>query len=212
MVSPICIIISMKTAIVLTGRHDITDDMYLPIIKELKAQGWERVIFYEPDWSVRSVRRLVSDFMEKVPDDAQPLTLLGFSLGAMIALIASGKLDVENLILCSPSGYFSEYDKILTDEDRTWAEKELTDFRSFSAAQTIHNARVMRGILLAGEDELKAWPDFRQWINDLKQQTGWRYIKIPNTGHEIGAPTYQAQIQNIINRLASSVLSSSINL
>lgn len=73
-----CIIITMKTAIILAGKHDITDAMYKPIESEFKAQGWERVIFYEPDWSVKSVRKLVADFWEKVPADAQSLTLLGF--------------------------------------------------------------------------------------------------------------------------------------
>ena len=191
----------MKTAIVLAGRHDITDKMYKPILNEFKAQGWEKVIFYEPDWSVKSVQKLVSDFLEKIPDHTQPLTLMGFSLGAMIALIASGKLSVKNLILCSPSGYFLEYDRILTNEDKVWANTELADFREFSAVQVIRKARVGRSVILAGENELQEWPDFKQWIEDLKRLTDWRYVQIPNVGHKIEDSGYQTEIRKIIHQL-----------
>jgi hypothetical protein len=56
----------------------------------------------------------VSDFIATFPEDNQLLAFLGFSLGAMIALIATTRIAVDNLILCSPSGYFAEYDIALT--------------------------------------------------------------------------------------------------
>lgn len=202
----------MKTAIVLAGRHDITDKMYEPIVNEFRDQGWEKVAFFDPNWDVRNVQKLVSDFVQEVSGDVQPLTLLGFSLGAMIALIASSKLDVENLILCSPSGYFLEYAKILPDDDRKWAEEELVGFENISAVSTVRNARVARGFLLAGENELKEWPDFMQWIDDLKHQTKWQYIQVPNTGHEIEATKYQAAVRSIIHELAASEVSTTTTL
>lgn len=129
----------------------------------------------------------------------------------MIALIASEKRNVESLILCSPSGYFLEYDKILTDDDRVWADTELADFRDFSAAQTIQNARVEQGVLLAGENELEHWPDFKQWVKDLRHQTGWQYIQISNTGREIEAAAYRAEIRQVVHELARSASSSTTN-
>lgn len=194
----------MRTAIVLAGRHDITDKMYRPIVDEFKTQGWDKVIYYGPDWDAKSVEKLISDFLKKVPDDAQPLTLLGFSLGAMIALIAAEKLKIENLILCSPSGYFQEYDTLLTDDDRAWADKELTDFRNYSAVQVIRNVYPAHGVLLAGESGLKQWPDFKKWVEDLKSNSGWKYIELAKTGHEIESFTYQAAIRKVIHDIASN--------
>jgi pimeloyl-ACP methyl ester carboxylesterase len=189
----------MKTAVILAGRHTITDAMYQPIVSEFKACGWEQVHFYEPDWSVTNVVKLVDDFLAKLPQNSAPLTVLGFSLGAMIALIAANKISVENLILCSPSGYFAEYSQLLTNEDREWANKNLEDFRDFSASTIIDRAKVHHGVVLAGEVELREWPGFRQWIADLKSQTAWQYIELPGTGHEIEAPMYQQAIKKVIN-------------
>ncbi len=192
----------MKTAIVLAGRHEITKDRYRPIVKEFQENGWENVIFYEPNWQTNSVEGLVSDFVASLPEDNEPLTLLGFSLGAMIALITTTKIAVDNLILCSPSGYFTEYDAMLTRDDRVWANENLKDFRDFSAAETLNSANIFRGVIVAGKTELEQWPDFRQWVNDLKSQTGWQYIELPGTGHEIEASIYQESIKKIIHTIA----------
>jgi len=188
----------MKTAIVLAGRHEVTKDRYQPIVKEFQENGWDNVIFYEPKWRTASVEQLVSDFIASLPEDNEPLTLFGFSLGAMIALITAGRVTVENLILCSPSGYFAEYDIALTEDDRAWANENLRDFRNFSATNTISNAKVTRGVILAGQTELMQWPDFKQWVDDLKSYTGWQYIELPETGHEIEAPAYQKAIRKVI--------------
>lgn len=192
----------MKIAIVLAGRHEITKDQYQPIVNEFQANGWERVIFYEPNWQTNNVESLVSNFIASLPEDNQPLTLLGFSLGAMIALIATTRTAVDNLILCSPSGYFAEYDKLLTHDDKAWANENLKDFRGFFATKTITNAKVSRGVIIAGQAELEQWPDFRQWVSDLKSQTGWKYIEIPGAGHEIEALAYQDSIKKIIHTIA----------
>jgi pimeloyl-ACP methyl ester carboxylesterase len=192
----------MKTAIVLAGRHEVTKDQYQPIVKEFQENGWENVIFYEPNWQTNSVERLVSDFIAGLPEGKEPLTLLGFSLGAMIALISASRITVENLILCSPSGYFSEYDVALTEDDRVWANENLKDFQNFSATNVASNAKVSRGVIIAGQTELEQWPDFSQWINDLKSQTNWKYIELPETGHEIEAPAYQETIKKIIHTIA----------
>jgi pimeloyl-ACP methyl ester carboxylesterase len=192
----------MKTAVVLVGRHEVTKDRYEPVVKALQDNGWENVIFYEPDWQINSVERLVSDFIASLPEGKEPLTLLGFSLGAMIALIGASRITVENLILCSPSGYFAEYDVTLTEDDRAWANENLKDFRNFSATSVINKTKVRRGIIIAGQTELEQWPDFKQWINDLKSQTNWKYIELPETGHEIEAPAYQETIKKIIHTIA----------
>lgn len=192
----------MKTAIVLAGQHEITEDQYQPIVNEFQENGWERVIFYEPNWETSNVESLVSNFIATLPEDNQPLTLLGFSLGAMIALIATTRIAVDNLILCSPSGYFAEYDAALTQDDRAWANENLNDFRNFSATNTITNAKVSLGVIIAGQTELEQWPDFRQWVNDLKSQTDWRFIELPGTGHEIEALVYQDSIKKIIHTIA----------
>jgi pimeloyl-ACP methyl ester carboxylesterase len=191
----------MKTAIVLTGRHEVTDDRYKNIVSAFRDAGRGRTELYSPNWKRTTVGGLVNDFLQIVPKDDQPLSMLGFSLGAMIALIASTSLEVENLILCSPSGYFKEYMPLLTQEDLVWARQYLSDFEAYTARTVIESTNVRHGFIIAGEKELAKWHDFKQWVDDLKQQTGWRYVKLANVDHEIEDVNYQRNIQLLIESL-----------
>jgi len=191
----------MKTAIVLAGRHEVTEERYQPIIDEFKNAGWPNVLLHRPDWQKLSIEELVAEFTRSLTASNAPLTLLGFSLGAMIALIASSKIGVENIVLCSPSGYFLEYDSLLSVDDRKWAEKKLGDYKTFSAKEIIAGTTAKNGFIIAGETELRA-PDFKHWLDDLKSSTQWSYTELPNTGHEIEAPNYQNAIKTVIYTLA----------
>lgn len=196
----------MKTALILTGKHNVTDEKYQGIIKAFEDSGWDKVILYEPNWDKHTVKELVDDFTNFVPVDSQPLTLLGFSLGAMIALIASGTLDVDNLLLCSPSGYFREYEPLLTADDLNFARKHLNDFKSYSAVDMINKTKAKRGHIIAGEKELAEWPDFKKWVDDLKLQTGWDYTELADVGHEIEAVGYQEAITSLLARRLSDAI------
>jgi pimeloyl-ACP methyl ester carboxylesterase len=194
----------MKTAIILTGNHDVTDERYQGIVSAFADAGWDKAILYEPDWQRYTVKELVDDFLGFVPEDSQPLTLVGFSLGAMIALIASDTLDVDNLALCSPSGYFKEYAPLLTSDDLDYARKDLSDFESYSATEVINKSKAKDGCIIAGENELAEWPDFKKWVDDLKLQTGWDYTELPGVGHEIEAPAYQEAIKGLVVNLGQN--------
>lgn len=191
----------MKTAILLSGRHEPTEERYKGVEQFFKDAGWEQVVRYDSDWGLSNVKRFADDFLQTLPDNCQPLTLFGFSLGAMIALIASTKVDVDNLILCSPSGYFKEYISLLSAEDMGWAKEHLKDFESWSAIEIIKSSKASNGYILAGENELKMWPDFKKWIEDLQSQTQWPLSVVSGIAHEIEASQYQQIIHLIIKDL-----------
>jgi len=191
----------MKTAIILPGWREEPTTHYNAIAKSFTDNGWEQVLIHQLDWEHSSMEQLTDDFLAAVPADSTPLTLLGFSLGAMTALIASSKLDVEHLLLCSPSGYFQEYTPLFTAEDLSWTAKHLGDYERYSAQEVIKRAKVAHGYVLAGEKELAQWPDFRQWIGDLKRQTNWQYYEIPGVGHDIEHTLYQAKIHETIRSI-----------
>jgi len=190
----------MKTSIVISGRHDPTDARYKDIRHSFEKAGYQ-VVFHVPNWQLHSIEELVEELLQKIPNDKNPLTLFGFSLGAMIALVASTKRGVDNLILCSPSGYFKEYASKLTEEDMSWAHEHVKDFKNWSAQQTIHEAKVKHGYIVAGENELREWEDFKQWVDDLHAQTRWPLKVVPNVAHEIEALTYQESVKAIVQAL-----------
>jgi hypothetical protein len=191
----------MKTAIILVGRHEVTNKRYQGLVAMFLESGWERVLLYEPDWRQVTIKKLVTDFLQFVPENSQPLTLLGFSLGAMIAFVASAGLKIDNLILCSPSGYFKEYANLLSTDDLAWARGHLKDFENYSATELVSKSQVKNGHIIAGQIELEEWSDFEQWVTDLRAKSGWTFSELPNVGHEIESPNYQDAIKALINKL-----------
>jgi len=194
----------MKTVLVLPGwHHDPAEKRYTNIVEFFHAAGFD-VRTHNPDWDKRNTSDWVNDLLADLPDDKSQLTLFGFSMGAMISLLAATHIPVENLILCSPSGYFREYTLLLGDEDAKWAQDNIKDFEELSVSSIFKQIKVQNGYILAGDREFKQWPDFEQWIGDLKMQTNWPLTTIPDTGHEIEATGYQYAVANLIQQLPHS--------
>jgi pimeloyl-ACP methyl ester carboxylesterase len=141
------------------------------------------------------------ELLAQLPDGAE-VTLLGFSMGAMIALMAAARVEVKNLILSSPSGYFREYAPLLTPEDADWARTNVPEFTELSAVDAMRAARVENGFVLAGEKELALWPEFRQWVDDLSAAKGWPVTVVPGAEHEIGDTEYQKMVGQVVNSLS----------
>ena len=178
----------MKSAILLPGwEQDPNEKRYTALLDSFREAGFDARA-HNPDWTKRNTQEWVDDLLKGLPANTDQLTLLGFSMGALIALLATTHIKVENLILCSASGYFGEYIPLLTQDDMKWAKENVSNFEALSATDTLARAQVEHGYIFAGDQELQEWADFRKWIDDLKTQTGWKLSVISETGHEIGAP------------------------
>lgn len=75
-----------------------------------RKKGYTPIIFH-PAWKRKTVTDVAVDFLnfyEQKKHAHTKFSLLGFSFGAIIALITAGKIHPEKLFLCSLSPYFSE--------------------------------------------------------------------------------------------------------
>jgi hypothetical protein len=119
-------------------------------------------------------------------------------------------VDVINIsiILIRPSSamifcrYFKEYSSSLSGDDLRWAREHLEDFEAWSAKETIARSTIRRGFIVVGEKELEGWPDFKQWVEDLRAQTKWPVTVVPGTSHEIEAAPHRQAVHTIIQSLA----------
>jgi pimeloyl-ACP methyl ester carboxylesterase len=194
----------MKVAIILTGHHEATPERYDAISDMFRSCGWDKVEIFESDWTQNTVQDLVDNFllfMKKFQDNDN-ITLLGFSLGGMVWLLASNKIILDHLILCSPSGYFKELVPYLKKEDSEWADINISDFRNISAVNVIKNSRTKAGFVIAGGAEIAKWYDLKRWINIIRKSTNWEYIELRDIGHEIESNAYQNAIKEVILKLA----------
>jgi pimeloyl-ACP methyl ester carboxylesterase len=161
------------------------------------------VEYVDLTWSRKTMTQWVAELTELAKGKSDTdISLLGFSLGGMASFIASSKVEVENLILCSPSGFFREYMSIIPREDMAWmGKRRREDFNNLSWRNALETSRVANGYILIGEKELEMWPDFKLWVSELEQATGWRLIVVPEADHDIALLAYQEAIMKVVKGL-----------
>jgi predicted alpha/beta hydrolase family esterase len=192
-------ITTLKQAIIAPGWPDTGQEPKYRVLKEAFVEQGYSVTILRLAWDKNLMSVWVDQLVQSIDKDADSLTLLGFSMGAMASLIVSTQVRVNTAIICSSAGYFNEYKPFLTDDDLEWAEKNMADFGQFTTSKLFSGFKVEHGYILAGDQELAEWPDFKQWMDDLKYTTRWSFNILPATGHDIGADEYQKQLLSLIH-------------
>ena len=100
---------SKKTVFVIPGfKHKPQNKAYKQIAKMLKSEGYSPILVNIP-WRQTTISENTKFFLKKYKKiNSRKKYILGFSFGAMIAFVASTKVSVSGLILCSLSPYFKE--------------------------------------------------------------------------------------------------------
>ncbi len=144
----------------------------------------------------------MSDYLEEFNHKykgGKEVYLLGFSLGSMIAMISSAKINPKMQILCSLSPYFKEDLPYL----REWwkqleGKRRMDDFKNYSFKE-ISSKTNCKTILLVGSREPR---DVIRRVNDAhKRLKGSRLVTIENIGHDIFNKRYQNKLAEIISKL-----------
>src|SRR5258708_1960433 len=98
-----------KVIFIIPGfNHLPTDTAYRNIAKMLRSEGY-RPILVTIHWNKTTISQNTKYFLREFKKiNAKKKYILGFSFGAMIAFIASTRVAVYGLILCSLSPYFKK--------------------------------------------------------------------------------------------------------
>ena len=98
-----------KTIFIIPGHRQLpTNKAYKEIVKFLKKEGYHPIIV-SLSWRNNGFLDNTEYFLKKYKKvNREKKYILGFSFGAMVAFLASTKVDVSGLILCSLSPYFKE--------------------------------------------------------------------------------------------------------
>lgn len=127
--------------------------------------------------------------------ECEPATVFAFGLGGMVALEASTKTPIHNLILCAPGGYYKEYVKQQDYIVKRWiGDARLAEFLQMSVKDLFANMQVDNGLIIVDESEFIGRPAYEKWINDLVDATGWQVIKLPRQRFGVASPGYQKAI------------------
>lgn len=166
-------------------KHRPTNKAYKTIAKMLKSEGYTPVVINIP-WRKTTISENITHFLKEFKKlNSRNKYILGFSFGAMIAFIASTKVRVSGLILCSLSPYFKE---------------DLSSSR-FHCATLAKQIKAKQILMLYGAKEER--PLIRRVIDayDHIPTTHKYLIPIKQTEHDIGDRKYLHKIHQVAREL-----------
>lgn len=192
----------MKTLFLIPGFKQSTKDARYIKLKSLFRKAGYRVIEYNRSWNRSTISQHTQDFIAFVKQKNIPkeqMTFLGFSFGAMVALIAAAELHPNQLFLCSLSPYFSEDIKRMPERWKHFIGKNRTaDFKKILCSEVCKKIR-SKTYLFIGEVEAHKFPTLvRRVTYAHKSITTSTIHHIPNTDHEISQKEYLDAIKTVI--------------
>ena len=190
----------MKTIFLIPGfKEQITDTRYQWLVSYLKSKNFE-VQLVPITWNHRTVTQNAQEFLNFFQKNKSHNNyVLGFSYGAVIALMTAKEVQPKKLILCSLSPDFKEDTKTMP----SWLKKYIgihryADTKTRSAARLAESLDVETTIL-CGEKEGFDYPQLLKRCNETaKLAKNSKFILVKDAPHDISFPAYQAEIKMII--------------
>ena len=190
----------MKTLFIIPGfTHHPGQPPYRKLKTHFEKKGF-KVVMVPITWRWKVMSDYVEQFKKiykKYP--AENVTVLGFSFGAMTALIAAKELQPDRLVLCSLSPYFKEDHGSL----RWWwkgvvGANRMKDFAKYSADALAKSLKIPT-IFFYGSVEASKHPMLKARIETMaKRIPGSQVIVVKDSPHDIGHPEYfKAICQNV---------------
>lgn len=195
--------IKKKPIFIIPGfRHRPTSKTYKELAKMLKNAGYHPIVISIP-WRQTTISENTNYFLKKYKKiNSKKKYVLGFSLGAMIAFIASTKVNIRGLILCSLSPYFKED---LSKTDDSWTSpimiQRYHDFSGLHCKTLAKQIKAKQILMLYGAREEKLL--IKRVTNAFSQisSTNKYLIQIKKAEHNIGDKRYLNKIHQIAREL-----------
>jgi esterase/lipase len=186
-----------KTIFIATGFKEAASDSQYDWLRQFFAEQGFTVRIPNIIWSRKVMSDYVSQFEEYYTKYATDTNcILGFSCGAMIALITAQKFRPDRLLLCSLSPYFAEDLPTMRPSWKTiLGHRRVTDFANFSA-RALANQIAMPTNVFYGTVEAKYYPQLKNRCEETAARIPHATITaVPDAPHQIDYPTYVTAIK-----------------
>lgn len=176
-------------------KHQPTNKAYKEIAKILKSQGYHPVPI-AISWRQTTISQNTQYFLKKYKKiNSRKKYILGFSLGAMIAFVASTKVSVSGLILCSLSPYFKED---LPKINSGWQYQDFSKLHCQTLAKKIKAKQIL---LLYGAKEARSLIKRAKCAFNQISSPQKFLIPVKETDHDIGNRRYLNKIYQVAKEL-----------
>ncbi len=194
-----------KVIFIIPGfRQKPTDRAYQKIASILKSESYFPILI-DIEWKNSTISQNCQYFLKVYKKaKARKKYILGFSYGAMIALLASTKVSVSGLILCSLSPYFKEDMPKINKNLSLLMASRYRDFSKLHCAELAKKIKAKKILMLYGGQETTSL--VRRVRNAFEQIPSVKkhLIRIPETKHEIGNKKYLSTIHEAAKHLLYS--------
>ncbi len=169
------------------------------LVRHLESKGF-RVVKYDPQWIRRTNSDVAKDFLGFYEKHKTAKNFaLGFSYGAVVALLTANLAGLDKLYLCSLSPDFKEDTKQMDKRMRKEiGVRRLKDTESRSA-KALAKALKMPAVIFYGEKEGQKYPELKKRAEEtVKLAKKAKLVVIPDAPHKIDFPAYQSAIKKFI--------------
>lgn len=191
-----------KVIFIIPGfRQHPTNKAYQEIAKILKSQGYCPALVAIP-WRKSTISQNSEYFLKVYKRiKAKKKYILGFSYGAMIALIASTKASAYGLILCSLSPYFKEDMPKKSKNFSALTKARYDDFSKLHCGVLTKKIKARRILMFYGAEEARSL--IKRVTNAFDQipSNKKHLIRILETAHKIGDERYLNTIHQATREL-----------
>lgn len=193
----------IKAIFIVPGyKHKPNSKTYKKIAIVLKKQGYHPIPVKIP-WKQTTISENTQYFLKKYKKiRSKKKYILGFSYGAMIAFIASTKVNVSGIILCSMSPYFREdISKVNIAELSPIRKLRYQDFLTLHCETLAKQTKAKKIRMLYGTKETK--PLIRRVTEafDFFTTEEKYLVRIKATEHNIGDRRYLQTIHYVAREM-----------
>lgn len=193
-----------KTLFIIPGfTHSVHQKEYKKVAAIFKRRGYT-VIGFNPSWKRSTVSQQLDAFLSflKRKKPLHEFSILGFSFGAVIALLAAQTIKPKELFLCSLSPYFSEDIKDIPPRWKKFiGKRRLADFQTMNCKTISKKISSKTHLFVEG----KEYKDGKEGPTVLRRAKAVHKVIpestltiIPNTDHDIGRKEYIDAIQTML--------------
>jgi len=191
----------MKTIFIVTGFKQKKDNSQFKWMRPFFKKAGFEVKMFAADWDYHVMSDYVTDFKKFYEKNkGKKNHVLGFSLGAMIALLSAHEIKPDKLYLCSISPYFKEdMKKLRKDWGKMIGVRRIEDFKNHSVVKAIKGLPTST-VVLYGQAEGEKFPNLKkrcEQTHDSLMKS--KLVVVPESPHQIDHPEYIKAIKSLFN-------------
>jgi len=193
----------LKTFFLIPGfGQGANDEHFLWLVEFLKKKGF-KVVVADIDWEYRTISDYVEDLKRIYNQNRSTVNfVLGFSYGAVAALVSANELKPDKLYLCSLSPVFKEDLPFMEPGDRKiTGRRRLAEMQERSGKELARSLEVPC-VVFYGQKEAQLYPQLRFRCEETaKLARRSKLVEVAGAPHKIDHEEYKRAIMRELGKI-----------